>query len=148
MKDKLLDMNKVKMLIFSFSLWPIGYLYEKLFYVSWGAFMLVGMFLPILVSAYWFWVGFKSHDYSTSKKQAILWGNFFAIVNVIFIMMGPLVNYFHFHFWPSIYFSPMMNLSAFLNRITFFTVHAHWTSYISFLIMLLVYNAGYAFRDW
>lgn len=145
-------MKKAKLLSLGFSPFLIGFLLNQALmrYNIYGNITLV---LGLVFFAYWYFVGYKSHDYTDSLKESVLIGNSFAIICVmlvifqIFILKSFMSN--PVGLLPQIFYLPTLGIIGWLQRTIFFFIHMHylWVSIpLSFASMLTVYYAGYNMR--
>lgn len=142
-------MNRLKLLIFSVSPYIIGYLlsYTMLKFNWYGTIISV---ISILFCVYWFFVGYKSYDYVKSTKESILLGNCFGIASIILIMLQKVVLG---SFMPNIigygsqnFFLPIIRVSSWIEGNLLFFLSTHYmdiTFIVSFLLMMIIYYAGY-----
>ena len=137
------------MLLYSASPLIIGYLLNYAIYkFDWYGTIL--SIISILFCVYWYYVGYKSYDYSKTIKESLLLGNCFAIVSIVLILFQLLVlKRFSFSIIgsaPQMFFLPMIRVSSWVeNIVLFFTPYRISTVnfVISFILMMGIYYAGY-----
>lgn len=144
--------KRLCLLLFSFCPFIVGYLFNRAIYTfEWygSIISLVGLLFCI----FWFIVGFISYDFSKSKKESILLGNFFAIISIVLILFQDLIMKRFlpniFGMLPQMFYQPMIRIAVWVeNILLFFTpVRTFWaTSLVSFILMLAIYNTGYSMR--
>ena len=140
------NIDKLKLLLFAFS--PV--IISKLFsHVLW-----VGMeisFLSILFCIYWYYVGYKSYDYSESVRESILLGNSFAILSIILMLFQiAIMDGYMFNIIgtiPQIFYLPMVRVSSWINSFILlfvrYTTNSLIIDIISFVLMIILYSSGY-----
>lgn len=145
-------MNKLKLLFLGILPFVIGRLldYAMMKYDWYGTIILI---ISIMFFTYWFFVGYKSYDYVKTSKESILIGNSFAIINIILIlfqiliMKGFMLNILGI--LPQMFYLPTMGIVGALERTLFFFIPTHypWEPFVlSFILMIVVYYAGYRIR--
>jgi len=145
-------MNKLKLLFLGILPFVIGRLldYAMMKYDWYGAIISI---IGLMFFVYWFFVGYKSYDYVETAKESILVGNSFAIISIILILFQNLILK---RFMPNIlgilpqmFYLPTVGVIGILERTLLFFISTHymWMSFtLSFMLMLVVYYAGYHTR--
>lgn len=142
-------MKHFKVLLLSFTPFIIGYSFDY----ALKAFDWYGMIvfiISILFSIYWFYIGYKSYDFIKISFQSILLGNCFAIFSILLIFLQIL---FIGRFLPNIigiapqmFYLPLLPLASKIENILLFFIPVHSmlaTFTLSFLLMIIIYYAGY-----
>ena len=106
--------------------------------------------ISILFVVYWFFVGYKSHDYVDSIKESILLGNSFAIISIVLILGQIIFTGGHsfniMGILPQFFYMPMVRVSSWVERIVLFFIRTRSSTgnfIFSFILMILIYYAGY-----
>lgn len=140
-------MKKLKLLLFAVSPFIIGYILNYLM-IKFNWYGLIISIISIAFCVYWFFVGYKSYDYTKTKKESILLGNSFAILSIIVFMFQTLVME-RIGFAPQMFYLPVLRVSSWIQRILLFFISTHsmWiTLILSCLLMIIIYCAGYSMK--
>lgn len=108
----------------------------------------------ILFVVYWFFVGYKSYDYVDTSKESMLLGNSFAIIS-IGLILGQIIflgghSFNIIGLLPQIFYMPMVRVSSWVEKIVLFFTRTRYstvTFIFSFILMMLIYYAGYNKRS-
>jgi hypothetical protein len=140
-------MKKYWLLLFAITPIVIGYLYNYIILISFTN--VINIVLSAIFIIYWFVIGYISTKFTNSKKEGLLLTNSFAIIFlVILIIQNIIVG----HYLPVIggmsqmFYLPTIKIASMLqNTILFFvtTYHMWMTCCVSFVLMILVYFAGW-----
>lgn len=140
-------MKKLKLLLFAVSPFIIGYILNYLM-IRFNWYGLIISIISIAFCVYWFFVGYKSYDYTKTKKESILLGNSFAVLNIIVFIFQRLVMG-RIGLVPQMFYLPMLRVSSWIQIILLFFVSTHSmgvTFILSCLLMIIIYYAGYSMR--
>lgn len=145
-------MKRLKLLLLSATPFIIGYLLNfAMARFNWYG--TIVSIISLLFSAYWFWIGYKSHDYVKTIKESILLGNSFAIGSIILILFQrPAYEGFIFDIVvvaPQMFYLPILRLTSLIQRTLLFFVSTHYMSgtfILSFILMIVIYYRGYLMR--
>ncbi len=143
-------MNKLKLFLISISPFIIG----KLFSYLTLEFEFIGVelsILSILFCVYWFYMGYKSHDYGKSAKESILLGNGFAMICILLIVIqkGFMGRYMFnvIGLTPQTFYLPMIRVSSWIDSLIHlfisFTSRSIFISTISLILMMTIFYLGY-----
>jgi len=145
-------LNRFKLLLLSATPFIIGYMHNFAM-AKFNWYGTIVSIISLLFSAYWFWIGYKSHDYVKTIKESILIGNSFAIISLVFIL-------FQRHVYgifmsnivilaPQMFYLPILRLTSWIQRTLLFFVSTHYMSgtfIFSFILMIVIYYRGYLMR--
>lgn len=146
-------MKRVKLLLFAISPLLIGYLiHGAIMRFDWYG-IEISIF-SILFVVYWFFVGYKSYDYVDTSKESMLLGNSFAIIS-IGLILGQIIflgghSFNIIGLLPQIFYMPMVRVSSWVEKIVLFFTRTRYstvTFIFSFILMMLIYYAGYNKRS-
>ena len=145
-------MKKLNLLLFSVSPLLVGYFLSYMAYNHdwYGGILTI---ISVIFCIYWFYAGYKSYDFASSRRESIFIGNSCAFIAIILILFqGLLLGRFIMSFLgsaPQYFFFPMIRVSLWFEGIIFFftsTTRVETISLVSFILMIAIYNVGFNFR--
>ncbi len=142
-------MKKPQMWLLAISPFVLGYLLDHaMMKFNWyGANITL---ISALFYLYWFFAGRMSANWTKSRKESILIGNSFAIISIALMIFQDVVLKRYFSniigIAPQMFYLPALRLSAQIEDVLLFflTTRSLWrTSSVAFVLMIVVYRAGY-----
>jgi len=148
-----IGLKRFKLLLLTATPFIIGYLIS-LAMIKFNWYGIKILIISLLFSVYWFWIGYKSHDYAKTAKESLLLGNSFAITNIIFLLIqGPIYEggfiFYLVVFAPQMFYLPILGLASLIQRNLLFFVSTHYmidTFIFSCILMIAIYYMGYLMK--